>query len=281
VAPTADDIEDPYLFSAPSEPWGSGKATTYDVRREVISLGEVMSSYECLFDPVQLTITPDDLKIARQLTPNLPKDKFAVGQVWPLAWHQYRRTSAVNMFSSGLISDSSMQHQMKHCSRWMPLYYGRGYTKLHLNENVSATVVAHMYDAMATQLLTAMSDRFVSPHSQGHKQMLLVNIISEKDTKNLVAWAKQGKVSYREHRLGGCMKAGACDYGGVESVARCAGSDNGKPCSDVLFDRTKESQVRSELADVAAQMARLPKDSPRYQAMLLEHRALENYLNAI
>lgn len=281
VEPTELDIGDPYLYSAPSEPWGGGKTRKYYIRRRVRSLGSIVAAYPCLFDPVQMTITPDDLKVAKQLTPNLPEDRFAVGQIWPLAWHQYRRTSAVNMFASGLISDSTMQHQLKHSSRLMPLYYGRGYTRLHLNENVSSTVVAAMYEAMATQLRTAMSDRFVSPYSDEHKQILLVNIISEKDAKKLTSWAKEGKVSYREHRLGGCMKAGACDYGGVESVARCAGSDNGKPCSDVLYDRTKEPQIRSELACVAKEMARLPVDSPRHRALLLEHRAMEVYLNAI
>ena len=281
VEPTELDIRDPYLFSPPLEPWGAGKAIKCYIRRKVRCLGAILAAYPCLFDPVQMTITPDDLKVAKQLTPNLPEDRFAVGQIWPLAWHQYRRTSAVNMFASGLISDSTMQHQLKHSSRLMPLYYGRGYTRLHLNESVSSTVVAAMYEAMATQLRTAMSDRFVSPYSDEHKQTLLVNVISEKDTKKLAFWAKQGKVSYREHRLGGCMKAGACDYGGVESVARCAGSDNGKPCSDVLYDRTKEPQIRSELACVAKEMARLPVDSPRHRALLLEHRAMEVYLNAI
>lgn len=281
VAPTVSDQEDPYLFSAPSEPWGSGKVTAYQVRRELDSLAEIIRHYPCLFDMDQMRLSSDDLKTARQLTPNLPIDKFAIGIAWPLGWHQYRRTSAVNMFASGLISDSSMQQQMKHCSRLMPLYYGRGYTRLHLNENVEASIIAAMYEALAKQLLTAMEDRFVSPHSEERKQALVVNIITAKETKTLAGWAKGGKVNFREHRLGGCMKAGVCEYGGVESVARCAGGDGGKPCSDVIFDRDKEPQVRMDLQRISAEMALLPEDSPRYRSLLADCRGMENYLNVI
>ncbi|WP_146043294.1 MULTISPECIES: hypothetical protein [unclassified Pseudomonas] len=281
VAPTANDIDDPYLFSVPSEPWGAGKVTAYYIRHEADSLVEVIRHYPCLFEPSQLRVTHDDLKIAKQLTPNLPIDRFAVGRSWPLAWHQYRRTSAVNMFASGLISDSSMQQQMKHCSRLMPLYYGRGYTRLHLNETVEAAVVTAMYEAMAAQLRNAASNRFVSPYSADHKRTIVVSVLNTKDVKTLAAWAKSGKVSFREHRLGGCMKAGMCEYGGVESIARCAGGDSGKPCPDVLFDRTKESQVQADIKRITEEMSMLPEDSPRYQALLSDRLGMENYLNVI
>jgi hypothetical protein len=281
VAPTPADMDDPYLFSVPSEPWGSGKHNNYAVRKEADSLAESIENYPMLFDLDQIRITEEDLKITRRLTPNLPDHKFAVGSIWPLAWHQYRRTGAVNMFSTGLISDSTMQQQMKHCSRLMPLYYGRGYSRLHLNENVEAAVITAMYEAMALQITTALGGRFVSPHSEERKHSVVVNLVSGKDAKTLVNWAKSGKVSYREHRLGGCMKAGACEYGGVESVARCAGGDGGKPCVDVLFDRAKEPQIRRDLQRVSDEMARLPKDSPRYKALQLDRKGMENYLNVI
>lgn len=281
VCPTKRDRENPYLFSKASEPWGSGKPTSYHIRTEIVSMGALITNYPSLLDPSEMKITSADLKIALLVTPNLPAEKFAVGEAWPLAWHQYRRTTAVNMFSSGLISDSSMQHQMKHCSRLMPLYYGRGYTRLHLNQQVESMVISAMYDAMATQLQTAMSDRFVSPYADQHKQSVLINTISLKDSKDLAVWAKQGKVAYRENRLGGCMKAGACEYGGVESISRCAGSEDGKPCSDALFDRYKEAKVRSDMIRVTVEMKLLPNDSPRHYHLSLELKAMENYLHVV
>jgi hypothetical protein len=280
-ATTDADENDPYLFSSPSEPWVTSNRKTYEIRAETSSLKQYLELYPKLMDPEQLRITSEDLKIARRLTPNLPEDDFAVGKVWPLAWHQYRRTGAVNMFASGLISDVSMQQQMKHSSRLMPLYYGRGYTRLRLNEQVETAIIKAMYETMAAQLESAMSTRFVSPHSSERKDAILVNLLSDKDARTLRTWAKSGKLTFREHRLGGCMKAGACEYGGVESIARCAGGDDGKPCADVLFDRAKEKQIRQHLSSVRKEISRLPKDSPRYNALLSECRGLENYLNVV
>jgi hypothetical protein len=283
IRPTGADKDDPYLFSTQTEPWGFGlgSARPYGVRVPIDNLKDIVKRYPLLFDQDQLRITSEDLKIARRLTPNLPEDEFAVGMIWPLAWHQYRRTGAVNMFASGVISDSSMQQQMKHSTRLMPLYYGQGHTRLHLNEEVEKAVVTTMYEAMAERLKNVVSDQFVSPHSAERKDAIVVNELSAKDVKTLTAWAKAGKVSFREHRLGGCMKAGACEYGGIESIARCGGGDGGKPCSDVVFDRQKESQVRAQLRHATSEMDRLPVGHPRHAALAAECQAMENYLNVI
>ena len=281
VAPTSSDIANPYLFSSPDEPWSAGTTRPYSLRSKVGGFREYLKKFPKLLDPEQLRIREDDLRIARQLTPNLPGDEFAVGLVWPLAWHQYRRTSAVNMFSSGYISDSTMQHQLKHMTRLMPLYYGRGYTRLHLNDEVEATVIAAMYESMAHEIRAAMGTRFVSPHSPERKHALMVNLVSVKDEKTLARHAKKGAVTFRRHRLGGCMKAGACEYGGVESVARCAGGDDGKPCSDILFDKALAPQIRNDIQRIDQEMSRLPNDSPRYRALLLDRKGMENYLNAV
>ena len=93
--------------------------------------------------------------------------------------------------------------------------------------------------------------------------------------------AKEGVVTFREHRLGGCMKGGACEYGGIESVARCAGGDGDKPCTDVLYDRRKEPQVRADMHRVEVEIKMLPAGHPRSSALLKERQAMENYLNAI
>jgi len=106
-------------------------------------------------------------------------------------------------------------------------------------------------------------------------------MLSAKDAKTLASWARSGKVTFRENRLGGCMKAGACEYGGVESVARCGGGDGGKPCSDLLFDRAKEPQVRADLKRIDEELAMVSDGSPRYRALLADRRGLENYLNVI
>ena len=285
LRPTAEDQEDPYLLSVSSEPWSTGGrlSQSYEIRRELKNMkSEMKAACKRLFDQEELRITAEDLKIALRLTPNLPKNIFAVGKVWPLAWHQYRRTGAVNMFASGDISDSSMQQQMKHVRRLMPLYYGRNHSSLRLNREVEKAVVVAMYEAQAEKIMCAASgDRFISPFAPERKESFASKVLSVKDVRDLNEMANRGTVSFRENRLGGCMKAGVCEYGGIESVARCAGGDGGNPCTDALFDRAKESQVRADMRRVAAEMERLTPNLPRYKALVAEHRAMENFINAI
>lgn len=282
IHPTAADQANPYLFDRAFEPWASSPAKPYLTRLHAQSYCAIIDRSAHLFDREQLRITEEDLRIARMLTPNLSAEKgFVVGQVWPLAWHQLRRTGAVNMFASGLISDSSMQFLLKHSSRMMPLYYGRGYTKLHLNEEVGSVVISAMYETMAQSILSAMSDRFVSPHSADAKNAIIVNLIGDRDARDLAKAARRGEVFFRETRLGGCTSRGNCSYGGVESIARCSGGDGYKPCADVLYDRTKAPAAERELQQLDQELAHLPQGSPRHQALLVERKGLENFLNVI
>jgi hypothetical protein len=48
-----------------------------------------------------------------------------------------------------------------------------------------------------------------------------------------------------------------------------------------VYDRAKEGQVRADLQRTKAEMQRLFKGQPRYEALVEECRAMENYLNVI
>lgn len=283
VAPSADDQGNPYLFDRAFEPWAScgGYVTRYTIRKKPAPYGKLVKEYPKLFDDEQMRITEADLKIARMLTPNLPQSEFAVGRIWRLAYHQLRRTSAVNMFASGMLSDSSMQFLMKHSTRLMPLYYGRGYTKLHLNEDAEGLVIATMYEVMAQSILGAMGDRFVSPRSGDAKQEMMQNLISERDAKELSKAARRGEIFFRETRLGACTTRGNCSYGGIESIARCAGGDGNKPCADALYDRAKAPGIAKELTRLDQELSAVPVGSPRHKALLAERNGLENFLNVV
>lgn len=279
--PSEEDLANPYLFNRSYEPWGGSKMSHYDIRPKARSYGGVVAAYSKLFDLEQLRITEEDLRVARMITPGLPEEEFAVGLIWPLAAHQLRRTGAVNMFASGLLSDSTMQYQMKHSTRLMPLYYGRGHTKLHLNEGVEKVVISAMYEVMSMQVLAAVGDRFLSPHGQNKKNEIVVNLISGRDAKALAKAARGGDVSFHENRLGACTSRTNCSYGGVESIARCAGGDGYKPCIDVLYDQNKAKSIELELEKVEQELGRFPIGSPRHNALLVEKRGMENFLNVI
>jgi hypothetical protein len=277
----------PSLITPTLEPWAAGRrsAKKIGVKPGLKSLREAVRSYPLLFDLQQLMITADDLKIAKAVCPTLNAEQFQVGKLWSLAWHQFRRTGAVNMFASGEISDSSMQLQMKHLTRWQPLYYGRGNTALHLNDAARVLLVNAQYEAMGRQLAEVHSDRFVSPYGDEHKAKLLspgnggepVNLISDGDAKHYEKAARKHLINFRLTVLGGCMKNGQCDGDCVSSVGDCAGGDGEAPCVNVLFDRTREVTNRTRLEGVIKQLEITPLDTPRYRFLEQEKRGLENY----
>ncbi len=277
----------PALMTAALEPWGCGRSSAKQagVKPSHLGLGEVVRSFPKLFDRAELTITADDLKIAKAVCPSLNAERFQVGKPWPLAWHQFRRTGAVNMFASGVISDSSMQLQMKHLTRWQPLYYGRGNTALHLNDSARVLLVNAQYEAMGRHLAEVHTDRFVSPYGEDHKAKLLapanggepVNLISEGDAQHYEKAARKHQMNFRATVLGGCMKNGQCDGDCVSSVGDCAGGDGEAPCINVLFDRSRADANQKRLAGVIKQLEMTPLDTPRYRFLEQEKRGLENY----
>lgn len=277
------DQANPYLFHSAFEPWSTvRKWKPYSTRPEVHSYQQLIGRFPRLLDREQLRITEEDLAKARMFTPNLSKDgKFDVGEVWPLAYHQLRRTGGINMFASGLVSESSVQVTLKHLTLAQSLYYGRNYSRLRFSEDVQGLALSARYEVMGRQIQALVSDRYISPLGEQRKQEILVNLIGTKDFKALVKAGTNGEVSFRETRLGGCTKTGHCDYGGVESVARCAGGDGDKPCRDGLFDKLKKLSAERQLANVDERLREAQPDSPRARALQAEGQALRNYLDVI
>jgi len=275
----------PELITATLEPWGRAWAKQVGMKPSILDLGVVVSSYPKLFDLAELTITAVDLKIAKAVCPSLNAERFQVGKPWPLTWHQFRRTGAVNMFASGAISDSSMQLQMKHLTRWQPLYYGRGNTALHLNDSARVLLVNAQYEAMGRHLAEVQTDRFVSPYGDDHKAKLLapgnggepVNLISEGDALQYERAARKHQMNFRATVLGGCMKNGQCDGDCISSVGDCAGGDGEAPCINVLFDRSRADANQMRLEGVIKQLEMTPLDTPRCRFLKQEIRGLENY----
>jgi len=276
------DQANPYLLHGASEPWAPSRRYDYSIRPKLMSYQTLTQRYSRLFDPVQLRVTEEDFSTARLFTPDLDKGgKFKAGEVWPLAYHQLRRTGAVNMFASGILSDSSIQLLLKHKTLMQSIYYGRNHSRLRFNEEVEGMTTEAKYEVMAKQIEALVEDRYVSPTGPQRKQEIVVNLMSTKDFKTLAKAGKIGEVSFRETRLGGCTKRGHCDYGGIESVSRCAGGDGEKPCREAVFDRLKQPSVQRQLGSVELLLQAAQPGSPRERALNADRQSLRNYLDAI
>jgi len=282
--PSSSDQVNPRLFDRAYEPWAgrNDASITYSLRPTNKTYKKELLRFPKLFDSEVLKIKEDDLRIALLLTPNLrPEDGYSIGAEWPLAWHQLRRTSAVNMFASGLLSDSSLQFQMKHASRLMPLYYVRGYNRLPVSEGVGPLIITSMYEVMSHRLMQLTSERYVSPYGAERKAEIMVKLIGEKTAQQLSIAGSRGETAFREMLLGACTRVGPCPYGGIESVSRCGGGDGKGPCADALFDRNKNVSVRDQLRLIKMKMKELDRTSVQFKALQSEMIAMEIYINAL
>ncbi|QJC82623.1 hypothetical protein HGP31_30285 [Pseudomonas umsongensis] len=277
-----EDLESPWLISRCYEPWAGtvDKINSTAIRPGYPSYASVAEFYKNLFDNDVLKITKSDLDLARQVTVSLNEEKFQEGNVWNFAWHQLRRTGAVNMQGSELVSEPSMQYQLKHGTRAMSLYYGKGYSTARLNQSARNEYIDAMYEMLSKDLVFVSSERFISPHGTSRKSSIFggINIL---DQKSLDLAIRKGMISWRPTLLGGCTKLGACPYGGVDNIIRCGGGDGKAPCADVIIDKSRQPQLIKFSEALDERLSGAEACSPLYESLSAQKRAIENILNAI
>lgn len=272
-----------YLIDYQFAPWLTKKhAGSKSLRPSIYSYKRLLQSGIKLFDPEQLRITPKDFELARMVTPTLT-DEFAVGEIWPLAWHQLRRTGAVNMQASGWVSDASLQFQLKHVARAMSLYYGQNHSKIRLEEKAHTSYVRTMYEVLGKQLQQLATDRFISPHGEKRKAEI-VRLVLAAEEKKLISLAERGLVAHRPVVLGVCTSRIPCPYGGIDNIAHCGGGDSGadpKPCAHVLYDSRLLDQVENLEAVLDELIETADANSPLMGSLEAQKRSVENYRNVI
>ncbi|MGF6853939.1 hypothetical protein [Paraburkholderia sp. CI3] len=275
------EISNPTLLQRTYEPWGHDNCDVpISVRSPLAGYRAVIRSCPNLFDSDVLRITESDLQIAKLVTPTLDGKKFQVGEIWPLAYHQLRRTGMVNMQASGVVSDSSMQYQAKHATRAMSLFYGQGYSHVHLNESARKEYIRTMYEMMGKEIARLFTDRFRSPYGPERKAEIL-RFIDPNDAKKLVAAGKSGQVACRQTLLGVCTRRGPCEYGGIDNIIRCGGGDGRGPCNDAFFDQEQRPFISKIVEVLDERLADTPAGSPLHDSLNAQKLAAENALGIL
>lgn len=277
---TPDDEVNPYLISYQYEPWSRGKGNLYSIRPRITPFQQLLDFYPQLLDSAQLNINAEDLRLARLITPSLDEDVFKSGLPWRFGWHQLRRTGAVNMLSSDMVDESSLQFLLKHQSRLMVLYYGRNHSRLNLSEETRTMFVKTMYEELSRNLLKLPTPQFVSPLGIGRKEAI-VSFIAEIDANNLDKAAKKGEIGARRIRAGFCVNHRPCPYGGIEAIAHCLGGEDGLGCPDLLVDVNKVADIKNYEMVVDDQLSSVFPDSPRHQSLQAEKRAIWKFYEVI
>ncbi|CAJ0720890.1 hypothetical protein LMG6871_04313 [Ralstonia edaphis] len=277
-AKTKDSIR---LISEASEPWTRKRQRKYrGLGYGYPSYHDFISRNPRFFDQSKLKATREDIDLARLVTPSLDNRRFKIGKVWPISWHQLRRSLSVNMLASGFVSESSLQFELKHAGRSMALYYGQGYSSMKISQETRTHYLRTLYESLGRQISQIFTDRFVSPHGNERKSTIL-SAVGTQDCKKLEVAAKTGKISWRITLLGGCTSRGPCPYGGVDNIARCAGGDGKAPCIDAIFDRKREPQLRELQETISARLNDTIEESPYRAALVAQRRAVENALHVI
>lgn len=276
------DIANPLLYAIGSEPWST--KTGGDLRSTVRPYQYFVKDYPKLMDLEEVRITAEDLAVANQMTQGLDEGKYSVGKIWPLSWHQLRRTGAVNMLTSGLVSEGSLQYQLKHASRGMTRYYGQNWYKLKakLSTDASGFFIREKFHVLASEVASLPgSAHLISPHGAARRDQLL-RPISEKDFKALEGAAKNGKVSFRRTIFGGCVKPDPCPYGGLSHFTSCAGAGRDRPCEHALFDVSpgRRDQVMKLQRDIGIRLLDAEDGSPLADSLNASLEATQRYLDA-
>lgn len=203
--------------------------------------------------------------------------------MWPLTFHQLRRTGVCNMLASGLVSEASLRYQLKHLTIVMTRYYGQNYFRLKgkLTDEATGFFLREMYQAIKRGFEELSGGQFISPHGQKRKDQIL-RPITELDHKELLEAAESGTITYRETLLGGCTQV-TCVYGGITNIANCMGTagDSSKPCDRLIIDKGKRSIVAKLIDELDAQLGQVPSSSPLWQSLIVNRKAAEEAINVI
>ncbi|MCD5969943.1 hypothetical protein [Pseudomonas quasicaspiana] len=269
-----------YLILRSFEPWSAPVEKSLSALIHYDSYGSLSRYYPELFDDDQLRLTTDDISVARFITPSLDDEKYKINKPWLFAWHQLRRTGAVNMQASGLVSLSSLQYAMKHQSRFQSLYYAQGFSKLIFNEDSRNEYIKAAYDTRAIKLMELAEKRFTSPYGEGRRDTLIAPITSS-DRKKLLEAAKKGMFVLREVLLGVCLNKEHCTKGGIDNIVYCGGGHGKGACVDLLFDKAKLTQVKQLKAEAELLLETAQNPSPYHASLCAQVKAAENAILAM
>jgi hypothetical protein len=176
--------------------------------------------------------------------------RFSVGNLWPLTSHQFRRSVAVYASRSGMVSLPTLKTQYKHLSATMTAYYGENssYAQSFLidekgNPIESASILSAFRDEKQFNASLLLHERVLQASEplkgpKGTEIQLAKDrgklpkmLSSRAETEKAI---KQGRLSYKETPVGGCMLKGVCPHFGIDVVLPCTSN-----CKDAVLTKDK------------------------------------------
>lgn len=230
------------------------------------TLSVVLRGGKGLFDPKQMTIRQEDIDQAVRLNPDLSPATFAVGKVWPLAWHQFRRTLVCHASGAG-VSLAATAWQLKHAGVWMAQHYRNNYFSLASDPDLADEFARTQVEVLLIRAHELTNGDFVPLSLAG--KAIAVKLITDLEDKALKQAAREGRLTFRETGPGLCTHP-SCVFGGWEDVAHCVG------CAFGFAQRSKRPMVIRMLSLARGELAECgPGDLLVAQSLSAQVDALE------
>ena len=196
---------------------------------------------------------------------------FAVGKLWTVKSHQLRRSVAVYASRSGMVSLPTLKTQFKHLSVVMTALYSENssYAQNFLMDESGRPIdddsaVMSFRDAIAFNTSVRFHEQVIQ--SEGElRGPIGVDLQRAKDSNNLPKIflnreetqmaVKQGRFSFKETPVGGCVLKGSCPHFAIDLVLPCTSS-----CKHAIL---KPEKLKSYIESLRFDLATLsPKSRP-------------------
>ena len=190
------------------------------------------------------------------------------GGVWPLTFHQFRRSMAVYAAASGKVSYPALKAQLKHISLVMTVYYSDSNSRAVniLGDELEVKALREEWsDAKARveadDLFNLIESETLLAGSAGKRlraQQARGDLPNFLDSRKLTNQAvKNGKIRYRQTLVGGCMSIRPCNKGAGVLASACISCENAVflPGSKAALEETK-AFYQGELAEGVPKRAR-------------------------
>lgn len=210
---------------------------------------------------------------ARDENPN-----FAVGKTWPLTSHQLRRSAAVYASRLGMVSLPALKTQFKHLSEVMTALYSENSTfaqNFLIDENGKPINDGCVLMSFRDTVAFNTSVRFHEQVIQSERQLsgpIGTEIQRAKDKNSLPKIfqcreetqmaVKQGRFSFKETPVGGCVLKGSCPHFAIDLVLLCTSG-----CKHAIL---KPEKLETYIDSLRFDLASLSPKSRPYQLMTQE-----------
>lgn len=203
---------------------------------------------------------------------------FAVGKTWPLTSHQLRRSVAVYASRSGMVSLPALKTQFKHLSEVMTALYSENSTfaqNFLIDQNGKSindgSVLMSFRDALAFNTSVHFHEQVI----QSERQLsgpIGTEIQRAKDKNNLSKIfqcreetqmaVKQGRFSFKETPVGGCVLKGSCPHFAIDLALPCTSG-----CKHAIL---KPEKLETYIDSLRFDLASLSPKSRPYQLITQE-----------